>query len=215
MDCALQEAELAADACFRAILSELMATTAVRVLLAVDEYSELFQPSLWKYKLDEQLEELDLDDPDYEELAQERRLSLKTERIPAERLTMVAPFMAFQPQVSIADGSVSCNPEPYTPANGAVVCAATENFPVARRVPDHRGLWPRFEERFGASAEPWTVRTPRRYSEGEFWAAMDHYRQCDMVDPDAVSLEMMQRISVKTARNPKLVFHKCSYNPHG
>ncbi|KAG5176292.1 mitochondrial ribosomal death-associated protein 3-domain-containing protein [Tribonema minus] len=206
-----EAAENAADGCFADIVEELLSTEAVPVLLAVDEYSELFQPSAWHYRRDvDHLAAFDIDDEDYEDKVREARLHVQLERIPGEKLTVVAPFMPFRPP---PDGGL-CDPAPFTPRRGAVIAAETLHYPPVRKIKGKSVRWPYFDDFVGTSADPWTVETAP-YSAEEFAAALGHYAACDMYDERALGDADVARVRIKTMLNPKLIFHKFSFKPYG
>ena len=206
-----EAAENTADSCFIDIYSELMKTEQFPVMIAVDEYSELFQPSPWHYKKDmDALAGIDIDDPLYDEKVKEARLIVLLERIPAEKLTVVAPFLVFRPP---DDGSI-CIPEQFTPKRGMVIVAETHNYPVTRKVQGSYKKWPYFDEILGTSVDPWVLEVSP-YSEKEYYAAVSHYFGCDMFSRSDVGNRDVMCVRVKTAMNPKLVFHKYSFKSFG
>ncbi|CAN0221593.1 unnamed protein product [Ascophyllum nodosum] len=190
------------------LMRELLATTEAKVLLAIDEYNELFQPSQWHY-MDDKLEAPHLTAtaplvPPLETtvtgltFADENLTALANPPVDKKRPVRALPCLD-------VDTGGKCLPPP--PANGIVVCATSGRYPPVKKLKKKK-KWTPFEDVAGRLATAVAVQV-EPYSRREFLRVVKRYGRVEEVIPGPLTTMEMAKVHAKSDGIPEWVFDTC------
>ncbi|CAM9389645.1 unnamed protein product [Ectocarpus sp. 8 AP-2014] len=213
MDMGLADQEHAGTAHYD-VMRELLATTEAKVMLAIDEYNELFQMSHWHYG--------------------DNKASACTPHLTAT-LPLLPPLVSTGTGLAFADDSVAAlaNPEvvaerqrtpaeargvawmspetgaaclPPPPANGIVVCAVSGRYPPVKKL--RKKKWVPFEATAGRLAQAVSIPV-EPYTRREFLRVLKHYARVEEVVNEPLETMEVAKVHAKSDSLPEHVFDTC------
>eukprot|EP00904_Undaria_pinnatifida_P004005 jgi/Undpi1/13605/HiC_scaffold_9.g03259.m1 len=207
VDLGVDDEELAGTVHFDT-MRELLATTEAKVLLAVDEYNELYQPSHWHYG------ENKLEAP---------HLTATLPLVPRLIATTTSLTFADEKLAHIANPAAgkskdknppvwldtetggACLPPP--PANGLVVCATTGRYPPVKNLKKNK-KWVPFESVAGRLAKAVSVPV-EPYSRREFLRVLKRYARVEEVVAEPLVDMEVAKVHAKSDGLAEWVFETC------
>eukprot|EP00752_Nemacystus_decipiens_P003185 g2947.t1 len=209
MDKGLADEELAGTAHYD-VMRELLATTEAKVMLAIDEYNELFQMSHWHYGDDK------LEAP---------HLTATLPLVPP--LVSTGAGLAFaddelasvaNPKAAAAAGAAgsalvdaragaACLPPP--PANGIVVCAVSGRYPPVKKLKKKK-KWTPFEEMAGRLATAVSIPV-EPYTRREFLRVVKRYARVEQVVHEPLGPMEVAKVHAKSDGLAEHVFETCRF----
>ncbi|CAM9378782.1 unnamed protein product [Ectocarpus sp. 6 AP-2014] len=216
MDMGLADQEHAGTAHYD-VMRELLATTEAKVMLAIDEYNELFQMSQWHYG------------------DNKASAALEAPHLTAT-LPLLPPLVSTGTGLAFADDSVAAlaNPEvvaerkrtpaeaggvawmspetgaaclPPPPANGIVVCAVSGRYPPVKRLRKNK-KWVPFEATAGRLAQAVSIPV-EPYTRREFLRVLKHYARVEEVVNEPLDTMEVAKVHAKSDSLPEHVFDTC------
>ncbi|CAM9408448.1 unnamed protein product [Ectocarpus sp. 13 AM-2016] len=216
MDMGLADQEHAGTAHYD-VMRELLATTEAKVMLAIDEYNELFQMSQWHYG------------------DNKASAALEAPHLTAT-LPLLPPLVSTGTGLAFADDSVAAlaNPEvvaerkrtpaeaggvawmspetgaaclPPPPANGIVVCAVSGRYPPVKRLRKNK-KWVPFEATAGRLAQAVSIPV-EPYTRREFLRVLKHYARVEEVVNEPLDTMEVAKVHAKSDGLPEHVFDTC------
>ncbi|CAN0230356.1 unnamed protein product, partial [Laminaria digitata] len=176
-------------------MRELLATTEAKVLLAVDEYNELFQPSHWHYGENKASRGTPMGGWCTHGGLEAPHLTATLPLVPALKATVTGLTFADEELANIANPAAdkskdksppvwldtqtggACLPPP--PANGIVVCATSGRYPPLKKLKKNK-KWVPFESVAGRLAKAVSVPV-EPYSRREFLRVLKRYARVEEV----------------------------------
>ncbi|CBN75983.1 conserved unknown protein [Ectocarpus siliculosus] len=212
MDMGLADQEHAGTAHYD-VMRELLATTEAKVMLAIDEYNELFQMSQWHYG-DNKLEAphltatLPLLPPLVSTgtglaFADDSVAALANPEVVAERKR--TPAEAGGVAWMSPETGAACLPPP--PANGIVVCAVSGRYPPLKRLRKNK-KWVPFEATAGRLAQAVSIPV-EPYTRREFLRVLKHYARVEEVVNEPLDTMEVAKVHAKSDSLPEHVFDTC------
>ncbi|CAM9625695.1 unnamed protein product [Pylaiella littoralis] len=196
------------------VMRELLATTEAKVMLAIDEYNELFQMSHWHYG-DNKASFCFLEAP---------HLTATLPLVPP--LVSTGTGLAFEdeslatlanPKVSgrreaaaaatwlDAETGAACLPPP--PVNGIVVCAVSGRYPPVKKLRKKK-KWTPFEVMAGRLANAVSIPV-EPYTRCEFSRVVKRYARVEEVVNEPLGTMEVAKLHAKSDRIPEHVFEVC------